>query len=83
MGQNNKHKVGDKEMNKEEFDKLCNAHKQANAGAKQIQEATHVLIMAGFNTEKISFLMIDLAKAFRENLQEIVEQAQQKEAHRK
>jgi len=63
---------------KERFDKLVEAHKQANNGAKQIQEATNVLTIAGFDTQRISFSMIELAKAFRANLKEIAEQAKAK-----
>ena len=61
-------------MNKKEFDKLVEAHKQANVGARQIQDATNILTTAGFDTQRISLLMIELAKAFRGNLQEITEQ---------
>ena len=61
-------------MNKKEFDKLMEAHKQANDGAKQIQNAIAVLIASGFDTQRIGFLMIELAKAFTNNLQEIAEQ---------
>jgi len=64
-------------MNTEEFDKLCNAHRWANAGAKQIQDATGILIEAGFDTQKISLAMIELAEAFKENLQEVAEKAKQ------
>jgi len=62
-------------MNREKFDELVAAHKQANVGAQQIQEATNTLTMAGFDTQRISFAMIELAKAFRENLTELTKEA--------
>ena len=43
-----------------------------------MQRAVDVLIEAGFDTQRISFLMIELAKAFRANLKEIAEQAKAK-----
>jgi len=59
-------------MNKKQFDKLMEIHEKAIVAAKEFNKINSELIEAGYDTSEISRALIDLAKAFRINLNDII-----------